>query len=303
MLRSKINNYTFINISPGGYQLNLSRKQVVNEMAGIIRSSKKRFTTVSLLLSGAALIIVAASPVAWAGGSKIACDAAGPQAPRDVTKLAGSNAIKFAKAPPAADMNLCNIHFHRYAEHRASGFMKQAGKGIHQGYVCNGERPTATHAEGDHGDGQGCGGIAVGDTVEVHWVYTSCDVKPGPTLGSCLSDSCTSPQLRVEARVFRLSDDKMAGDFGKFTDYSSGKVSPPAAIKAVSYPGSTTGNSYNDGTCSPFKVTWNVSSACTPLSLKSINAWCGKTKNAFKEYYAHGVRKLVTDANLLSAIK
>jgi len=272
-------------------------------MAVIIRPPTKRLTVASLLLSGAALIIAAAAPASAAGGNKIACDIAGPQAPRDVTKISGINAIKFAKAPPAAKMNLCDIHFHRYAEHKASGYTKLMGKGKHQGYVCNGKMPTAVYTEGGHGTGKGCGNISTGDTIEVHWVYTSCDVKPGPTLASCLSEGCTHPQLRVEARVFRLSDDKMAGDFGKFTDFSSGKVSPPAAIKAVTYPGSTTGDGYNDGTCSPFKVTWNVSSECTPLSTKSINDWCGKTKNVFKEYHAHGVRKLVMDAKLLSAIK
>lgn len=72
---------------------------------------------------------------------------------------------------------------------------------------------------------------------------------------------------------------------------------------AVTYPGSTTGDGYNDGTCSPFKVTWNVSSQCTPLSLKSINVWCGKDKNAFKEDHAHGVRTVVSDPKLLSSIK
>ena len=120
-------------------------------MAGFVRSSAKRFTTASFLLLGAALILVAASPASAEGGNKMSCAKAGPQAPRDVTKIAGSNAIKFAKAPPASEMNLCNIHFHRYAEHKASGYTKLMGKGINKGYVCNGKMPTATHKEGDQG--------------------------------------------------------------------------------------------------------------------------------------------------------
>lgn len=277
---------------------------MINGSAGS-RFSRAACPSIAVLLSGFALTVFAVSPPASAGGSKIACEAAGPQAPRDITKLAGSNAISFTKAPPAADMNLCDIHFHRFAEHRASGYQKLAGKGKNRGYICNGSTPIArkSKAEGHGSEAPGCKGIAAGDTVEVHWVYTTCDVKPGPTLGSCFSNTCKTPQLRVEARVFNLSDDSAAGDFGKFTDYSSGKVSPPKAIQAVTYPGSTTGDSYNDGTCSPFKVTWNVSSQCTPLSLKSINAWCGKDKNAFKEDHAHGVRSVVSDPKLLSSIK
>lgn len=238
-------------------------------------------------------------PAMAAGGNKIACEKAGPQAPRDITSPEGGNATKFAKAPAPEKMNLCDIHFHKFAEHRASGYSKLAGKGDHRGYVCNGHAPKA---EQSHGSGEGCAGIAPGDTVEVHWVFTTCDVKPGPTLGSCFTDTCKDPQLRVEARVFHLTDGD-GDDFGKFSDLSSGGVTLPAATKPVEYLGSTTGPSYNDGSCSPFKVTWNVSSACTPLKTASINRWCGKNKNAFKEDHAHGVRQLVKGKELLSPIR
>lgn len=232
-------------------------------------------------------------------GNKIACDKAGPQAPRDITSLEGTNATTFAKAPSHEKMNLCDIHFHKFAEHRASGYTELAGSGDHKGYICNGSTPSS---KAGHGEGVGCEGISAGDTVEVHWVFTTCDVKPGPTLGSCFSDTCKDPQLRVEARVFRLTDDGKGDDFGKFSDLSS-RVTVPAVAKPVEYLGSTTGSSYNDGSCSPFKVTWNVSNVCTPLELASINQWCGKTKNPFKEDHAHGVRKLVTAKELLSPIK
>jgi hypothetical protein len=254
------------------------------------------------LLFGCALTLFVTPQVAWAAsGNKLSCTIAGPQAPRDVTQHMGGNAMSFAVAPPAGKMNLCDIHFHKFAEHRASGYMKLAGKGDHRGYVCNGHAPKSG---GGHATGaMGCGGIENGDSIEVHWVFTTCDVKPGPTLGSCFTQTCKDPQLRVEARVFYLTDDKSAGDFTRFADYSSGAVLLPAAQSPVQYLGSTTGSGYNDGTCSPFKVTWNVSSVCTPLQIASINNWCGKDKNAFKEDHAHGVRQLVKGTKLLSPIK
>lgn len=134
-------------------------------------------------------------------------------------------------------------------------------------------------------------------------MFTTCKVKPGPTLGSCFTETCKDPQLRVEARVFQLTNSERDSKFGVFADYSSGRVKLPVAVSPVQYLGSTTGPSYNDGTCSPFKVTWNVTSQCQKLNIKSINNWCGKTKNDFKEDHAHGVRALVTDAALLSPIK
>ena len=54
-------------------------------------------------------------------------------------------------------------------------------------------------------------GVKPGDTIEVHWVYSSCDVSPGKTLGACLSDACVNPQLRVETQVF-LGGDQHRGD-------------------------------------------------------------------------------------------
>jgi hypothetical protein len=254
-----------------------------------------------LVTGGALLAAISVTPASAGSGNKIPCDLAGPQAPRDITNAAGTNPVSFAVAPPAAEMHLCDIHFHRYAEHRASGYTQIAGEGDHKGYVCEGATPKAAHGE-SHGEGQGCAGIAPGDTIEVHWVLTTCDVKPGPTLGTCFSDTCKNPQLRVEARVFNLTDDGSGADFASFRASSSGTVTLPEAHNPVQYLGSTTGPSYNDGSCSPFQVTWNVASACAPLEIASINNWCGTDKNPFEEDHAHGVRRLVTDEALLSPI-
>lgn len=254
------------------------------------------------LTAAAAVTAMLGAPAFAGSGNKMACDTAGPQSPRDITSTAGSNPVSFEVAPPAADMHLCDIHFHRFAEHRASGYSELAGEGDHKGYVCNGVKPATSHGEG-HSEGEGCRGIAAGDTIEVHWVFTTCDVQPGPTLGSCFTDTCKDPQLRVEARVFHLTDDGTGADFAQFRASPEGKVKLPEATDPVQYLGSTTGPSFNDGSCSPFRVTWNVTSACAPLEIASIDGWCGTDANPFEEDHAHGVRQLVQDEELLSAIE
>lgn len=42
----------------------------------------------------------------------------GPQSPRDIDAVLGSNQRVFNVAPPSSQMNLCNIHFHKNAEHK-----------------------------------------------------------------------------------------------------------------------------------------------------------------------------------------
>ncbi len=59
----------------------------------------------------------------------------GPQSPRDIDSVAGNNRIDFTTAPAYTDMNLCNIHFHKNAEHAGGEFAKYAGNGDHSQYV------------------------------------------------------------------------------------------------------------------------------------------------------------------------
>ena len=145
------------------------------------------------------------------------CETAGPQSPRDVTSAAGSNAITFVKAPEADAMQLCNIHFHRFAEHKANGYAELAGSGAHQGYACSPVGTASAASERDVPAAGGCEGIAAGDTVEVHWVFTTCsDAKPGKGLAACVPEGCIEPQLRVEARTFSLAADG-GEDFARLT--------------------------------------------------------------------------------------
>lgn len=249
------------------------------------------------------------------GGENGTCTGFGPQTPRDIDALAGENARIFSFAPSYEEMNLCNIHFHENAEHKAKDFSIFAGEGSHgydSGYKCNMSQhltpaelaPTEEAiCKGEHGD------LVPGDTIEVHWVFSSCDVAPGKGLGSCVSEKCANPNLRVETQVFTLVNDSNALDFNTLAyagNMVNGKHQPknlPANTgKPVVFTGSTTGPSYSDSTCSPYQVTWSVRPKCAKVDINSVGKWC-KEGNAFKEDHAHGVRKLVTNPKLLSEIK
>lgn len=245
-----------------------------------------------------------------------ACEGFGPQTPRDLDSHAGENKRLFGTAPDSSEMNLCNIHFHKNAEHKATAFNIYAGdgdgKGYNSGYQC-GISKTLSKAElaptkGDICKGKG-GDLKPGDTIEVHWVHSSCDVKPGPTLGSCLSsDDCLNPTLRVETQVFTLVNDSNALNFNnmgydgnRVNDYHQPKGLPTSTGQPIEFLGSTTGPSYDGENCSSAQVTWSVRPQCAKLDINSIGEWC--KDNVFNEDHAHGVRKLVTNPKLLSVIK
>lgn len=233
------------------------------------------------------------------------CEGFGPQTPRDITQLAGTNSAVFSFAPESDKLNLCNIHFHKNAEHKGPGFSESAGKDEFGGWQCN-ESDKLSKSELTAPEVNGCKNIKPGETVEVHWVYSSCDVKPGKGLGSCLSDSCPNPQLRVEAQIFLLVNDKTASNFMDY-DYSNKKngyhqpASIPSGKLAVQFLGSTTGPSFDEKTCSPLQVSWSVRPECMKLDVNTLNKWC--QGNKFAEEEAHGVRQIVTDKRLLSTIK
>ncbi len=234
----------------------------------------------------------------------------GPQSPRDIDSVAGSNSRAFEQAPAYTEMNLCNIHFHESAEHKGGEFTEYVGngdgKGHQTGFKYSGE---LTEAElmpidievgaNDHGS------LTPGDTIEVHYVHSTAQVKPGPTLGSCLSESIANPQLRVETQVYVLVNDDSALDFttltelGEVNGYQQAVNIPNNTGTPIQYAGSTTGPSYNEKG-SPLQVSWSVRPSVAKVNIKTVGAWLGN--NVFDENYAHGVRNLVMNPNLLSQI-
>jgi len=234
----------------------------------------------------------------------------GPQSPRDIGAATGSNQRVFETAPAYTEMNLCNIHMHDGAEHKGGDFSKYRGngdgKGFGTGFVYSGELSDSELA--DDGLDVGAGKHAAlepGGTIEVHYVHSTAQVTPGPTLGACLSESIANPQLRVETQVFVLVNDDSALDFTELTKIGevNGKQQalniPSNTGTPVQYAGSTTGPGYNEAG-SPLQVSWSVRPGVAKLNIKSVAKWF--ESNVFDEDHAHGVRNLVMNEALLSPI-
>ena len=235
----------------------------------------------------------------------------GPQAPRDIDSATGNANVAFNVAPVYGEMNLCNIHFHKNAEHAGGEFTKYAGNGDGHGYLSGYQYSGhLTKSELVPIDDKICpsehGSLYPGDTIEVHYVYSTARVKPGPTLGSCLSDAIKNPQLRVEAQVYVLVNDSNALDFGDLTKhgqkhglYQALNI-PDNTGTPVQYAGSTTGPTYNE-VGSPFQVSWSVRPKVAKVNIATVSEWC--EGNVFDEDHAHGVRNLVKNPDLLSTIE
>src|SRR5262249_12295538 len=106
-----------------------------------------------------------------------------PQTPRDITQSDGAARGTFPLAPSPSEMNLCNVHFHVNAEHKGPDYMSPAATSDKRGgFVCN-ARDSLTAAERRPVEdvcGHGSDSVKAGDTIEVHWVFTSCPVSTVP---------------------------------------------------------------------------------------------------------------------------
>jgi hypothetical protein len=233
----------------------------------------------------------------------------GPQSPRDIDTLAGANPNMFQQSAEYTEMHLCNIHFHEGAEHRGGQFTTYAGngdgKGFGTGYLYDGELTEAELAAYDGSVGSDKHGtLEPGDTIELHYVHTTAQITPGPTLGACLSDAIMNPQLRVETQVYVLVNDAAAGVFVKLNEigmvdgYHQALNIPSDTGTPIQYTGSTTGPSFNEAG-SPLQVSWSVRPEVMKVNIASVAAWL--EGNPFDEDHAHGVRNLVMNPALLSA--
>jgi len=238
----------------------------------------------------------------------------GPQAPRDIDAVDGNNQRIFSEAPAFTKMNLCNIHFHKNAEHKAKDFSIYAGNGNGEGYqsgykydsslLSNAELAPTKHKICDSHHST----LRPGDTIEVHYVYSTAQIKPGKGLGSCFNADIPkqNPQLRVETQVYVLVNDKHALNFKDLTKFGKTKSGlyqatgiPSNTGTPVQYEGSTTGPGYNEKG-SPYQVTWSVRPHVAKVNIATVGKWC--EKNAFSENHGHGVRNLVKNLDLLSKI-
>jgi hypothetical protein len=263
----------------------------------------------NLRISAGVLALAAATGFASTAPAQELCQGYGPQTPRDISDVTGSNKRVFSLAPPASEMNLCNIHTHTNAEHKGPGFSVFVSDADDGGYQCNDASELTAEELTDPTNGNGAfKGVKPGDTIEVHWVHTSCDIQPGEGLGSCLSDACANPALRVEAQAFLVVNDSNALDFNDFAydgnvvnGLHQAKSLPTDTGDPVVFAGSTTGPSFTESTCSPLQVTWSVRPNCAKVDISSLHTWAEKG-NVFNEVKSHGVRQLVTSPELLSPI-
>ena len=276
-----------------------------------MKSSRSLSISLSLSLvfcgaSGAQQSDPSANASAGAAGEALCVDM-GPQTPRDISSAAGLNPVTFPLAPPAREMNLCNLHTHTNAEHRGPGFSVFVSDADDGGYACD---ATADLSETELAPAEGAyRGVEPGDTIEVHWVHTTCAATPGEGLGACVPDTCSDPLLRVEAQVFLVVNDSDALDFtamaygGNVVDGLHQALMIPASTgEPVVFRGSTTGPSYDQTTCSAAQVTWSVRPQCAKLDINSLHRWA-EQGNVFNETASHGVRQLVTAPELLAPIE
>ena len=205
---------------------------------------------------------------------------------------------------------LCYNAYKTYPdEHKAKDFsiLAKTDDGKANGYQCSISQNLSA-AELKMPSKNMCKGVKPGDTIEMHWVHSSCDVQPGEGLGACLSEQCANPTLRVETQVFTLVNDKNAMSFAELeyagnlasNSYHQAKNIPNNTGEPVVFAGSTTGPKYTEQSCSPLQVTWSVRPQCAKLDINSLSQWC--ESNPFNENKAHGVRELVTNPALLSKI-
>lgn len=222
------------------------------------------------------------------------CTAYGPQSPRDVDAVEGINPTLFRKANNIDKMNLCNIHYHRNAEHKAEAYSTFVDThDAHSGWAC--QEPDANRE--DHLLGHT--GVAPGDTIEVHWVHTSCDlsegVEEGAGLGACVTAACANPQLRVVAQIFTVDE------HGEVVSMEEPMESHDD--ETVIYIGSTTGPTFNNDHCSPYQVTWEVKNTCATMDAEAFLHFSEHTPYGPEtDGHAHGVRELVTPVELLSNV-
>ena len=245
--------------------------------------------------------------VASEPASEALCVDMGPQTPRDIGSRVGLNTVAFPLAPPAGEMNLCNIHTHTNAEHKGPGFGIFVSDANDGGYACN---ATSDLSAAELAPAEGAyQGVEPGDTIEVHWVHTTCAAAPGEGLGACVPETCDDPLLRVEAQVFLVVNDPDALDFTAMAygenvvdGLHQARMIPTSTGEPVLFRGSTTGPSYDQSTCSAAQVTWSVRPQCARLDINSLHRWA-EQGNVFNETHSHGVRQLVTAPELLSPIE
>lgn len=263
------------------------------------------------------------------------CVDAEVQSPRDLrtnaTGLRPAKAVTLTDAQ-AHKLPQTNIHFHLGSEHRSDnyddgtdmavydeglgdaepvappaslGLTHSLGHPVRPGWMCP-SSPYTTAQRQDTYEWQCCQGeMHVDKSYEVHYVHST--AAPGTDFDPKLSDGLgtaaqgrglQNPMIVVEAMVFHIVND----DSPQYTydDLVHGWDLPGLqSTDRVMYPGSTTGNSFNNTVCSPYAVTWHVDRVCHPVSAASFDQMCcmmHDTYGMLADLHPHPSRLLVDPA-------
>lgn len=105
-----------------------------------------------------------------------------------------------------------------------------------------------------------------------------------------------NPMIVVQGRVFTIENgDPAEVDSINFTELLNGLTGLNATGK-VMYPGSTTGQSFDNEICSPYIITWHVDLSCNVISAETFDNLCKEMKEVYNkssDLKAKGSRKLV----------
>jgi len=268
---------------------------------------------------GMALTIGIAYPVLddkWnapaASPAPLACSAAQPQSPRDVTASSPGSLTPRVPVGDVAPTNYkhVNTHYHLGAEHKSTGEYDKQHDTSHArrllsaeteyGFYCDNVASVQALSTAQKTDytWEYCENTHVDKTYEMHWVYSSGgegDLSAG--LGGAF-DTQNNPSVTVRAQVYHIVNDN-SGVYDR-NDLLDGWDATAAATDSVTYSGSTTGRSYNNAdSCSPYQITWQVDRKCHLISAKSFDAMCKKMKEQYAmdaDAEPHSSRDLVTAA-------
>lgn len=254
-----------------------------------------------------------------APATKLACANAQPQSPRDVSagfvgtgkaRVRVTNTSPISNADAAKNLKHVNTHFHLGAEHKSSleynkthvaaSGRKLLDASTEYGFYCDDVawvQALTPAQKADTYNWQYCENTHVGKTYELHWVYSSGGAPGNITdgLGGALAYQA-NPTVTVRAQVYHIiNDNTNLYDVSNLADgWKNGVITD-----AVTYSGSTTGRSYNNGdSCSPLQITWQVDRTCQKINARSFDEMCKtmKERGLSADLEPHASRDLVSAA-------
>lgn len=256
------------------------------------------------------------------GDTKIACSRAQAQSPRDVTPGAeGSRPPKFPVfGPPGVGAATehafvqVNTHFHLGAEHRSAGEwgydVEHGGAGDvcehnefcehhnitkqEVGYFCR-DRGLAGKKLLAPYDFKHCHGVKVGNTYEIHWVFSTGGDKMLD--GLQVTQTSNNPHAAVRGQVYVIVNPEPGASMSPSSTNDDLMHTWRSPKFSVQYAGSTTGTKHTNECCSRTEVSWHVDQECHEISAASFDNMCrvmAETYKMTKDTSAHGAREIVS---------